>query len=52
MQTEIALSALGRVERNNMIARPYRLNTLAHLDNNTRSLVTQNSREGTLGIIT
>ena len=52
MQTEIALSALRRVERNNMIARLYRLNTLAHFDNNTSSLVTQNSREGTLGIIT
>ena len=52
VQTEIALSALRRVERNNVVARLYRLNTLTHFDNNTRSLVTQNSREGALWIIT
>ena len=39
MKTEIALTALGCVERDNMISRVYRGHTFAHFNNNTRTFM-------------
>ncbi len=48
----IAFAALGRVERNHMIADGERGDALAHFHNNARAFMSQNDRKETLGIIT
>src|SRR5476649_1518686 len=51
-QAELALAALGRIERNDVIALPQRTHARADIDHNTRAFMPKNGREDAFRIST